>query len=154
MQRFPSQIISPGELAQLQLVNGKNANRASHLSAAAPRLWTANVISFFLGISVSIETIFEGGRRLFPGAIQRVLEGREQLRLKFEEIILLGSRALSKPHFLHLRSQLVPPKAALRLKGSERLGPRVGATFLFKPAFLGGFRDGENRASALMKLTV
>lgn len=58
MQRFPSQIISPGELARLQLVNGKNANRASHLSPPAPRLWTANVISFFLGISVSIETGF------------------------------------------------------------------------------------------------
>lgn len=60
-QRFPSQMISPGELAGLQLLNGKNANGASHPSPPALRLWTTNMISFFLGISLfPLKSFFYG----------------------------------------------------------------------------------------------
>lgn len=88
MQSFPSQFISSGKLAQLQLVNRKNANRASHFSPPAPRLWTVNVISFFWGISLfPLKPFFGavvGGLRsnAFPKGHPegRVLEGPEQLK--------------------------------------------------------------------------
>ena len=124
MQRFPSQIISPGKLAQLQLVNGKNANKASHLSPSAPRPWTANAIPSFWEFLFPLKPILRGmgGFSQVPSK-GRVLKGREQLREKFEEITVLRGLRLSEPHFPHLRSQLVLPWAAVRLNRGKGTGP-------------------------------